>query len=177
VTSRSIAHVALRIYGVTLLFSALATIPNIGLFTIAASPEFPQAAIRVQQITYIMNVALHAGVGAFLLRDPSPIVQRFVPEEPPLTVAITASDLTTLALTLLGLWEVMGGLVTLGPALYGFLTKPEFLDQTGRWQFMWERQRDAVIRGAVEMVLGGLLLVARDALIERLHLSSPAGVR
>jgi hypothetical protein len=70
-----------------------------------------------------------------------------------------------------------GSFVTLGPALHGFLTKPEFLDQTGRWQFMWERQRDAVIRGAVEMVLGGLLLVARDALIERLHLSSPAGVR
>jgi hypothetical protein len=175
-TSRSIADVALRIYGVTLLFSALATIPNIGLFSIAASPEFPQAAVRVQQVTYILNVALYAGVGAFLLRDPSPIVQRFIPEGPPFKMAITAKDLTTLAFTLLGLWEVIGGLVTLGPALYGFMTKPEFLDQTGRWQFMWERQRDAVVRGAVEMALGGLLLVARQALIERLQLSDRADV-
>ncbi|HEV3214574.1 MAG TPA: hypothetical protein VGZ27_02580 [Vicinamibacterales bacterium] len=175
-TIRNIADVALRIYGVTLLFSALATIPNIGLFSIAASPDFPQTAVRVQQVTYILNVVLYAGVGAFLLRDPSPIVQRFIPEGPPLKIAITAKGLTMLALTLLGLWEVIGGLITLAPALYGFVFKPEFLDQTSRWEFMWERQRDAVVRGAVEMVLGGVLSAARDKLIERLRVSGRAGV-
>jgi hypothetical protein len=164
VNARSLATVALKTWGIVLVVNALAVLPG----TLVASTASPgidaQAAlIRAAQVGSILNVIVTALLGGALVALAGRISNAILPDTAPFALAVTAEESQILAFALVGIVLLVDGLREVAAAVYVLATKPAF-DESSNLSYVWARESQSIVRSAVQIVAGALLMFGRHAL-------------
>ena len=163
--ARTLAELALKLWGVTLLLGALLSLPaTLWMFGTTQDDDPQSALVRATQAGYILNVVLQAVAGFAVLVWADSIVALFESGSTPLQVGASAGELQVLGFALVGAFFLVNGLGEAAAAGYVLLTKPEF-DPTDTWSYMWARQGEGMVKAVVQIAAGALLVFGREALV------------
>ncbi len=162
-SAKTLAELALKVWGVVLLLSSLFSLPA-ALWTVWIVPAGdPQAAfIRASQIGYILSVTVQALAGVVVLVWADKIVALFESDVTPLQIEVSSAQLQVLALAIVGVLVLVDGLKNAAAAAYVLLTKPE---QDDTVSYMWARQGEAMIKAVVQIAAGALMVLGREAVV------------
>jgi len=166
-TGRAMASIAVKVWGVILVVGALASSPSTILFATLAPPVGADtAAIRASQIGQMLNVVLQAGLGIALVLVADRVVRWVVPDGPPLRIEVYASELAALAFALVGVYVLVQGAENIVATVYTLLTRPWWpISKDGPFWYVWERQREAIVRALVQIAVGVPLVFGRRAIV------------
>jgi hypothetical protein len=165
VNGRTLAEILLKVWGVTLIVSALASLPMVvTMVGISGEPEGAQAGlVRSSQIVSMINPAVMAFLGIALITSSARLAERLIPDTAPLAIEADGHQLQALAFTVVGVFVLVDGLRDAAVALYALATKPEWMSD-GTMPYLWHQQREAMIGGTVRIAAGVVLIVGRHAL-------------
>ncbi len=165
-TARELAAVAVKIWGAILVVGALASSPSTILFvTLAPGGDAQAAMFRTSQIGSMLNLLLHAALGIVLIVLADRIVTWAIPEGPPLRIDVYASELSALGFALVGLFVLIQGVESIAAAAYTIVTKPSWPAGDNTFWYVWERDREAIVKAIVQIITGVLLLLGRGAIV------------
>jgi len=166
-TGRELAGIALRVWGVEVIAGALASLPSTLLFaSITPAINVETAAIRASQVGQILDLLLRTALGAGLTLHADRIVGWVIPAGPPLRIDVYASELAALAFALVGLYLLVAGAADIMASIYTMATKPFWpMNSDGTFWYVWERERQAIVRGFVQVGAGTVLMLGRSALV------------
>jgi hypothetical protein len=160
-TARSLAELALKVWGVVMVVGALTALPaNLALISAASNTGPQEALFRTSEIVSSATLVFHAFVGMALVVWCDRIVSWIVPTGPSLPMAIRVDEARTLAFAVIGLSTFINGVQNAAVVAYTLYSKPSIESQT--WSFLWSRQRDSLVKAVVQVVAGFLLLGGRE---------------
>lgn len=164
-TAKSLAELALKVWGVVMVVGALTALPgNLALIGTISDAD-PQAALfRTSQIVSIAVVVFHAFVAVGLIVWSDRIVSWIVPDGPSLRIAIRANEARAAAFAVVGLFVFLDGVQNATVVAYTIYSKPAIESQT--FSYLWSRQRDSLVRGIVQLAAGFFLLGGRDYVVD-----------
>ncbi len=162
---RSVAAVALRIWGVILLLQALATAPGAVLTTRAAAalPAGQESFIHASQVAFLFQLAAGVILGLCLLLWADSLARVTIPQTESLRVGADASQLLAMALVIVGLFTLIRGLEGLAGLGYMLSQKPRW-DETDKLSYLWDRQSETMVRAVVDVLAGAVLVFGRRGL-------------
>jgi hypothetical protein len=159
-TAKSLAELALKIWGVIMLVGALTALPvNLAMLGAFGTADAPDALFRTSQTVSTAATVFHAFVAFGLILWCDRIVDWIVPEGPTLRIAIRESELRAVAFAVIGLSVFLDGAQNAAVVAFTLYSKPSIESET--WSYLWTRQRDSLIRAVVQLVAGFLLLGGR----------------
>jgi len=163
--AKTLAELVLKIWGITLLVSALASLPISLLMAAAGSggSEAQDRLIRFTNIASILSVVIQAAVGAAVIVWADRITDSIESDTTPIQIGTNITELQVLGFGLAGVFFLVGGLQSVASAAFVLLTKPK-LEGTDALSYMWDRQKETIVRGFVEVAAGVLLLFGREAI-------------
>ena len=166
-TGQALAGVALRVWGLIMVVGALASSPSAIVFVTLAPPTGAEAAVvRASQIGMILALLLRIALGIALIRLANRIVGWVVPDGPPLRIDVYASELAALAFAIVGLYVLIQGAGNIVAAVYTALGKPTWPSGSERtFWYVWEREREAIVRAFVQVAAGLVLVLGRASLV------------
>jgi hypothetical protein len=165
-TGRALAAIAVKVWGAILVVGALASSPSAILFVTLAPGNDAQAAVfRASQIGLMLNVVLHAALGVALIVLADRIVAWVIADGSPLRIDVYASELSALGFALVGLFVLIQGAESIAAAVYTIVTKPSWPASDSTFWYVWERDREAIVRAIVQIIAGVLLLFGREAIV------------
>jgi hypothetical protein len=160
-SAKTLAELALKIWGVVLLLGALFSLPAALWMTWIVPTGEPQAGfIRASQIGYLLSVVVQALAGIVVLVWADRIVALFESNDTPLQIDMSSAQLQVLAFAILGVFILIDGLQNAAAAGYALFTRPEQVDTVS---YMWARQGESMIKGAVKIAAGAFLVFGREA--------------
>jgi hypothetical protein len=171
VNARSLAVIALKVWGAILIADAVRSIP-----TAVLLPALSSAA----QVRMALDAAVRAAVGAGVIVLSDRFVRCIVPDGPPLNIDVYASELGALAFAVLGLYLAIEGAGDIATTVYTLLTRPPLPGDRTVW-YVWEPQRRVIVKAFVEIAAGVGLMFGRKALVNawwsvrRLGIVTPDG--
>ena len=164
VDGRGIAAVALRIWGVVLLLSAVAAIPGSILAARAAAWPPEQAAfIRATQNASMFHLAASAILGLCLLLWADGVARLAIPETPHVQIGVDTSQLLTVGLVLVGVGFLVQGLGDSASLAYVLMRKPQGVEIAVP-SYLWQQQSETMVRAGVDLVAGATLVLGRAGL-------------
>lgn len=173
--AKTLAELALKIWGVTLLVSALAALPA-ALLMAAADPGDAQASwFRATQNATLLNVVIQALVGTAVLVWADRITALIESDTKEIQVDTNTVDLQVLGFALVGAFVLVDGLRNVAGVAYVLFSKPGF-DETDIWSYLWPRQNEAMVKAVVQVVAGAFLIFGRRSIVRgwsRLRSQSP----
>jgi hypothetical protein len=162
-TSRSLGTLALKVWGVTILISAVTILPAALAMLKTMSGSDPQTAMmRTSEVVAIVNLVFRAVVGAAIVVWSERIVSFMVAEEPPLDINISMAEIVPLTFGVVGIFVLVDGLQNVAGVVYALYAKPQFIESTA--SYVWERQYEAIVRAVPQVAAGVLLIAGRGAI-------------
>jgi hypothetical protein len=183
-TPRAIAAVALKVWGMVLIVEAAISVP-VTIWALATasvsvnSDEEMLMAMRQSEMFGVLSIIVQIVTGILLLNNADRLVKRLIPEGESLQINAKRAHLQAIAFALAGIFVLVEGIQDLAAAGYTLLTKPNF-DETPQLEYLWVRQGEVIVRGAVAVTCGSILLFGRDAIAtgwSRIRSVSPADWR
>ena len=165
--AKTLAELALKIWGIILAISALASLPVTLLMAATASGGGAQdQLIRLTQRASILSVVIQAAVGTAVVVWADRITN-LIESDTAAAIKIDAdiADLQRLGFGLVGVFFLVGGLQNAASAAYVLVTKPT-LEGTDALIYTWDRQKEAIIKGFVEVIAGVPLVFGRQAIAD-----------
>ncbi len=165
-TARSLAAIALKVWGAILIVNALASLPSTAIVGALPPPVDAEAAIfRATQIGLMLNFAAQALLGVALIALADRIVRWFIPDQLPLRVDVYASELAVLGFAIVGLFVLIQGAEGIAASAYAVFTKPSWPASDRTYWYVWESQRQAIVKGLVQIAAGLTLMFGRKPLV------------
>jgi hypothetical protein len=163
--AKTLAELALKIWGVTLLIGSLASLPVTLLMSVASPGNDSQAAlIRASQIGSILHFVIQALVGVAVIVWADNITNLIESDVTPLRVDTSTAEFQALGFALVGVFVLVEGIQNVAATAYVWFSRPSF-DQTEPLSYLWTRQNEAIGRALVQVVAGALLVFGRDAIV------------
>ncbi|MCX6539589.1 MAG: hypothetical protein NT151_11760 [Acidobacteria bacterium] len=163
--AKRLAELALKVWGVTHVVGALVSLPAALWIFGAVSAGDPQAAfVHASRIGYVVGLTVQVLAGLAVMVWADSIVALFESDTTPLQVDASSAELQVLGFALAGVFVLVAGLQNAAGTAYVLLSKPKF-DETGTWSYVWSRQGEAMVKAAVQIVAGALLVFGREALV------------
>jgi hypothetical protein len=164
-SAKTLAELALKVWGVTLIIGALTSLPAALWMFDAVPAGDPQAALmRGSQIGFVLNIIVQALAGFAVLVWADSIVALFESDTTPIQIDATKAELQVLCFALVGVFVLVGGLQSAVGAAYVLLFKPTS-DQADTWSYRWGQQGEDLIKAVVEIAAGAILVFGREALV------------
>lgn len=161
--AKTLAELALKIWGVVSILGALLAIPATLWMDWSVPEADPQAAlVRASQIGYVVNLVVQVLGGTIVLVWADRIVALFEADETPLHIGIAGADVHVLAFAIVGVFVFVNGVQNAAGAGYVLWTKPGEVDTLS---YMWARQGEDMVQGAVQIAAGAFLILGRDTLV------------
>jgi hypothetical protein len=174
--AKTLAELALKIWGITLLVSAVAALPAALLMAAADPGSDAQATwFRVTQQASLLNVVIQGLVGTAVLVWADRITALIESDTKELRVDTNTSDLQVLGFALVGTVVLVGGLQNVAGVGHVLLSRPAF-DDTDTWAYLWPRQNEAMVKAVVQVGAGAYLTFGSKSIIRgwsRLRSQSP----
>jgi hypothetical protein len=162
--ARGLGAVALRVWGLVLLLTAVLAIPVVIMgMTAAAYPEEQAGFIRASQMGSLLNLLAATGLGACLLLWADRLARLALPETGPIQLGVDQVQLLSIGLALVGAVTLVGGLEDAAGLGYVLSGKPKWTDM-GNTQYLWQRESEAMVRAGVKILAGCVLLLGRSGL-------------
>jgi hypothetical protein len=162
--AKTLAELALKIWGVILLVSALASLPVTLLMAAERAGSDPQAnLVRMTQIASILSVVIQGAVGMAVLVWADRITGLIESDTAPIQIDASLDELQMLAFALAGVFILVSGLQNVASAAYVLLSRPKF-DETNTLTYLWARQNEAIVKALVQVVAGALLVFGRKSI-------------
>jgi hypothetical protein len=162
--ARTLAELALKIWGIILVVSALASLPVTLLMAASGAGNDPQAGLmRMTQIASILGLVIQAAVGTAVLVWADRITDLIKSDTAPIQIDTSIDELQALGFALAGVFILVSGLQNVASAAYVLLSRPKF-DETNPLTYMWTRQDEAIVRAVVQVVAGALLIFGRETI-------------
>ena len=166
-TGRAMASIAVKVWGLILVVGALGSSPSTILFvTLVPAVSADTTLLRASQVGLVLNLVLQAGLGIALMLAGDRAVAWVVPDGPPLRIDVYASELAALSFALVGLFVLVQGAENIVATVYTLLTSPwgpTSSDST--FWYVWERQREAIVRALVQIAAGVVLMFGRRRIV------------
>jgi hypothetical protein len=169
--SRTLVQVVIKVWAALWLARVMTSLPQFFFLRVARSDD---PMIRLSQSSMAVSMASGLVVASLLLVFSRRMSILIVPSEP-LDIAISAPELLVVGLCILGTYFVVEGVVEAGPAIYTLLAKPKW-DETSPLGYVWERERQGLVRAAVSLLVGGVLLLGIRPTAQKM-LGSPSETR
>jgi len=174
-TGRTLAALALKVFGIMLVVAGLTAMPSTALFVLAPARNAQGAMVRASKIGMIASVVFRIAIGAAPIGVSDRVARWAVPETPPLGVDLDFVYLTDSAFALAGLFILVAGLEDAAVGLFTLATKPSWPPGQQALTCTLERQHDPIVRGGVQIVAGSLLVLGRRGVVDnRLRLGGRA---
>ena len=164
-TGRTLAAIALRIWGIVFLVGALTAAPQTIISVTTAPPGAP-AWMSAQGTALLLNVAARALVGLALIIFADSVVALVIPRTEPLAIDADAQELSALALGVAGVLILVWALQDVASIVYTAVTKPPWLTADSWPSYIWGRQREAVVRVVVGLIAGVFLVFGKNGLAQ-----------
>jgi len=164
-TAKSLAELALKVWGVMMIVGALTALPvNLAMMGAVDGGADAQAALfRTSQIVSSAALGFRAFVALGLIVWSDRVVDWIVADGPSLRIAMRAPEARALAFAVVGLVVLLDGLENAAVVAYTLYSKPAIESET--LSYLWNRQRDSLVRAVVQLVAGFLLLGGRDYVV------------
>jgi hypothetical protein len=129
-------------------------------------PSDAQAiAFRATQLGHVLNVCAQVLLGAATIALSTRVAGWLVPDGPPLTIEVYASELSALGFGLVGLFVLIQGAENIVAAVYTVFTRPSWPAADNAFWYVWEPQRQTIVRALVQIAAGVLLMFGRSGLV------------
>ena len=163
--AKVLASVALKVWGITRVVGALASLPGAVIMATASSATDAQAGLNwVIQMGFTLNLLVQALVGAAVIVWAGRITDAIVADpDAAIHVKANAHELQALGFALVGVFVLVQGLQNTAGAAYVLFSRPRF-DATGALSYLWARQDQAIVQALVQIVAGVLLVFGRTTL-------------
>jgi len=165
-TAKTLAELALKVWGVMLILEALSSLPTTlwALATFPAAGDEQAALMHTSQAGILISIAVRGVIGLAVLVWADALVRLFEDSEVPLEVTASPREVGALAFAVVGVFVLVSGLQSAAfPGYVWFTTRG--LDLTGSSQYFWERQGETLARAAVQVAAGTFLLVGSEAVL------------
>src|SRR5262245_32660351 len=163
-TAKSLAELALKVWGVMMIVGALTALPaNLAMWGTIDRAAAQAALFRTSQMVSTAALGFRAFAALGLIVWSDRVVNWIVSDGPSLRIAIRAAEARTLAFAVVGLSVLLDGLQNAAVVAYTLYSKPAIESQT--LSYLWSRQRDSLVRAVVHRVAGFVLLGGRDYLV------------
>ena len=163
--AKTLAELLLKIWGITLLISALASLPVTLLMITASSGNNSEAAfLRASQNGSILHLVIQALVGTAIIVWADNITDLIESDTTPLQIDTSTAELQVLGFALVGIFVLVDGLGNVAATVYVWFSRPSF-DQTDPVSYIWTRQNEAIVRALVQVVAGALLIFGRETIV------------
>jgi hypothetical protein len=162
--AKTLAELALKIWGVVSILRALLTMPAALWMGWTVPAGDPQAALlRASQIGYVLNILVQLVGSIAVLIWADRIAAIFEADETPLHIGMSGPDVRFLAFAIVGLFVFISGVQNAAGAGYVLWTTPEQVDTVS---YMWARQGEDLIEAAVQIAAGAFLILGRETLFK-----------
>ena len=163
--AKTLAELLLKIWGITLLISALASLPVTLLMITASSGNNSEAAfLRASQNGSILHFVIQALVDSAIIVWADNITDLIESDTTPLQIDTSTAELQVLGFALVGIFVLVDGLGNVAATVYVWFSRPSF-DQTDPVSYIWTRQNEAIVRALVQVVAGALLIFGRETIV------------
>lgn len=164
--AKTLAELALKIWGVILLVSALTSLPVVLLMAAAGSGSDAQASLfRLSQLASILSVVIQAAVGTAVIVWADRITDLIESNTEPIQIETNITELQALGFALVGVFILVGGFQNIASAAYVLLNKPQ-LEGTDALTYTWDRQKETIVKGLVQVIVGLLLVFGRQTIAD-----------
>jgi hypothetical protein len=163
-TTRTIAELVFRIWGVMLLVRAAMSIPAVlGLLAGTGETAIQAGMLFGSRVSYIATLLIQSALAVFVFAQ-APLLARWAAKKDTNTsLSIDMSALYLVALSLFGITLIVDGLQELGVLLYTwFAIRNEAVDTVA---IVLERRWETMTRAGIEVVLGVTLFAGREAIV------------
>ena len=162
-TTRTLAELVFRIWGVMLLARAVLVIPGVlGLLVGRAATEVEASTLFVGRVGYIGTVLIQSALAVFVFTK-APLLARWAAKEDTNTsVSLDVPALYLVALSLLGITLIVEGVQELGVLLYTWYAIRNEPVETE--VVMLQRGGETMVRSAIEVGIGVTLFAGREAI-------------
>ena len=148
--AKTLAELLLKVWGVTLLISALASLPVALLMVTASAGNDSQAAFfRASEYGSILHLVIQALVGTAVIVWADSITDLIESDTTP--SSRHEHRRTWSGLRLVGVFVLVDGLGNMAATAYVWFSRPSF-DQTDPLSYVWTRQNEAIVRALVQLV-------------------------
>ena len=159
--AKTLAELALKLWGVLLALGSLLSLPAALWMTWTVPSGDEQAAfMHATQVGYTLNVVLQGLGGVAVLVWADRIVALFEADDTPLNIDVSHAHVQILAFAIVGVFVLIDGLQNAVAAGYVLWTKPDLADTSS---YMWARQGEDMIKAVVQIAAGALLVFGREA--------------
>jgi hypothetical protein len=163
--ARTLAALLLKVWGITAIVSAL-----ISLGSYAAALPFSSSEARAVLLSNTAGFILSVVAGVVVLKFATAIATRLFEPSVDAPLVIPAEALLRVFLVTLGLYLCVEGLRNSAVIGFELALKPSW-DRAGALETIWDRQREALVSAAVELVSGVAFLRFRRQLSDALATS------
>ena len=162
--AKTIAELALKLWGVTSILGAVLAMPA-ALWMVWSLPSGdPQAAVlRASQSGYLLNTVVQLVGGIAVLVWADGLVASFEADDTPLHVGISSIDVSILAFAIAGVFVFVDGLQNLLGSGYVLWMKPSEADAAS---YMWALTGEDLIKAAVQVGAGAFLILGRATILK-----------
>lgn len=163
-TTRTIAELVFRIWGVMLLVRAAMSIPALlGLLAGQGETAIQAGMLFGSRVSYIATILIQSALAVFVFVH-APLLAKWVARsETNASVSVDVPALYLVALSLLGITLIVDGVQDLGVILYTwFAIRNESVDTIS---IVLERRWETITRAAIQVLLGVTLFVGREAVV------------
>ena len=163
-TAKSLAELALKVWGVIMIVGALTALPaDLAMLGAVDGADAQAALFRTSQIVSSAALGVRAFVALGLIVWSDRVVNLIVSDGPSLRIAIRAAEARALAFAVVGLSVLLDGLQNAAVVACTLYSKPAIESET--MPYLWTRQRDSIVRAVVQLVAGFLLLGGRHYVV------------
>ena len=164
--ARKLAELLLKVWAVTVLIDALAGAPSLLWLLRPLHVTGPDASLdAAMRGSSVIDFVMHAVAGIAVLVWADRIVGLFEDDETPLGLNATSHELLAVGFAIVGAYMVVLGLGNVAGPAYVYWSRPE-LGETSPARYMWSTQGEAMVRAAVQLVAGAVLIVGRERIAD-----------
>ena len=167
--AKVLAGLALKIWGVTVLVGALASLPAAVLMATAGAGSDSSAALsRAFQMGSVLQLVMRAAAALAVVVWSDKITDVIHLEATPLHVNTNIRDLQILGFGLVGVVVLVQAFENIAAAGYVGVSWPRLTGsgQDGSLAYLWARQNEAIVRALVQLVVGAWLLFGSKSLVD-----------
>ena len=163
-TGRVLAEIGLKTWGIIVLAGVVANLP----YSIIVTAGYPDGDPQQEMIraSVIANVLGGAFIGLAMLIWGGKIARVFLPDTPELQLECGVDQLRTLCFAIVGVFILVDGLGGALSSVYEVVMRPEW-DESDLYTYAWRTQREKMVKSAVQIPVGLLLVFGRQTLAER----------
>jgi hypothetical protein len=164
--AKTLAELALKIWGIILLVGALAALPvSLLMARVDVGSDSQAAWFRASQTGSILQLLIQVVVGIAVVVWADRITELIESNTTPLQINASTHELQRLGFALVGVVILVQGLQHAAVTAYTWFTMPR-LDQADSMSYLWEGHRDAIVRAIVQVGAGALLVFGRKAIVD-----------